>query len=1169
MNKQTAYLSFAFFLGWTCAEAQIKIRKIVKDADSIPSQADATFDGIQRSTIQANGLVVFHATRRVDNFSAGAVAAVWDRYTLQPQLTTGDVPPALPSSFRNDSGNVHTMPLITSPTFGVLTSYENYWFLETRIRDVGVNGSERAILAGQSGGNPYFYGGVTSATLGVAGRSGEIILKTTEVERIGFNRVTHTPFLNGRQAHQLDPGVVFSNATSAGINWNADGRMVYLGTVSGPGIASTNSTVLYREFERPVKGVELIAQQGGHHPAAPGLALGGHFINLNINTQTSINNHGTLAFNATITDPGNPSATVDSIWRVASEGDFDLILRAATPVAVTNQTPITFSFLSAPVISSEGDILFRGNWNDGAFHVGLFRYVQASGVIQLEYKNGTPIPGSITGLTLEYLTHHQVSTNGRVAAMVGLRKLNGTIRPALIAQRADGSYHAVAIQNELLSLSGGGNAGTISSISPPLFTPFSNGEDSKPTAYSSSGRLIFEVVNQSTSQEWLIAADVDFVSILARFVGAPAGVTSSWDEPQEFAASMVTELAEVTAAQVSLATLPDPLDLTALTNLSSDQVTTLRSIPKFHGDDRGFATVYLTARENLLNVIEVIAIENPQMAAWLLESFRAGRIQFGDKKGNKDAFASIYADRLAACGDEPITLYFIPSESLAVHHPDFVQLVNSLMHEAQHAFQTFPSLAENHTEVEQAMWARDRHANEIEASCGELLRIGDLERALDNLEGSDMADHIVESLNQLSGQALIDARKALLGRLRELKHNAANTKECRDEYVEALERFFMFGGHGDKDRLHQELKENYWFKQKKDTNTEFGKIVYTGGGASYNAGSNRMEGNTTFHQIESETGVETTFTPGTNPEFVHDAILNAAGDRLYVAVKEASASKLYCYQDTDQDGHFEKASEVEVGSIPPERFGLHLHIQDDGRITASSATTVYNMVTPVQVIGMIQPGDPILVMKNVNGVLEGSPLGENDAITTDLRVTRLFPENSLSYGDQTLTPLNNDFLLPPGFSKAPVSGDTLVTVHGDPRSRVELIRMDAMGIEEVVGSGIIDEEGLTTISISPLTPTETLQLRDPDSGKRSLRIKAWNAADLMPKVTDLYKNDEGFWIESTGIPGKDYEATEAPNIEDTIWSGNAFTNGGYGKYWRFIDPNTGFDTRYFRVESSD
>jgi len=1172
------------------ADAQIKIRKVAATGDVIPGTPNGTFDNVNiagaRAIVLDLGTVVFYSPRRINNFSSGSVAASWNGFDPNVILSTNDDPPPLPATFRNSRDDAHVEPKIVNPSFGLLVGSSISWYLNTRIGDVGVPGSVRAFLTGVAN-FPGFHSEGGSDVRGVATTTGSLILVHVGTPNFignkSFSGEVVQLLVEGEQAPDLSFGVVVDNVVSSALKWSPLGKITFKGNVSGTGIDASNNEVLYREIHN-FQEVLLIAQTGTPHPSAAGLSTNGQFVNLGFNGALgfSSNNANETAFEANITDPALPASTVGSIWRAAQDFSLTFIVRVGEALTIPGAGAVTFSSLGSPLLTSQGDIIFSGLWNDGSFRQGLFRWVKATGVIQAEIVLGNPVEGAITGLVLESVGSYLVSSSGRIAARARVRKLNATIRQGIIAQRDNGAFYALALENENLELTGGAFLGIVDTARFPTFTESSNSEDGAPSAFSGFGRLAFHVTgtttaeNITTTTEYLLAADIDPRSLRPRSgFAAPGGGTRMWSYPDMFDTALQREIDRTQLDLTTASTLQEPFDLNLLVDLSDFEISLLRLGGIFAGDASIFANEYLKARINVLNTIELIERYNPALASWLLDSFRTGRIMFDSDSGS-DSFAEIAADGSAFCGQEPITLRFIPTGDLSIYHPDFFQLANTLMHEAQHAFQAFPALNGIHTALEQAEWARDRHDREIEASCEELLRISDLQRALNGLEASAAAQSIVFALNndnELSGAARDAARDALEARLRKMRRNAQETKSCRETYVEALNRFIASPGTAaDIEAMHKQLAQVHWFKQFRKTNTEFGEIVVTGGGGTFNSGSGNYDGDPELRQLDTEANTETRFDTGVSAEYLYHGILNIDGDKLYVAVKEGGEGRIYSYEDIDADFIFDESTRTFVAGDPALKDGTLLAIDPSNKkLYALDTLNKQIFVVGDNVAtawGSFATPNPVQFFEVENGVATASPIAEEEVLTADVvtAVTAEDPEGVVSNQDPYLRYAAR--ALAAVFEKAPVEGDTVVHVAGQPGMPYQLFRGATSNMLSLAGDGVVGTNGRATISIAPLFLGEDIQLRMPGDDRRSFRQPVWDPSDLILQTRLIIVDEStGIWSETIGLPMGRYANSTSFDLKTWV-PDEPYQQGGYGTHWTQTIPPLNSTAGFLRTEEA-
>ena len=193
------------------------------------------------------------------------------------------------------------------------------------------------------------------------------------------------------QVSDLDP---FEDATAA---INEAGQTVFMGTISGPGIDSTNNRGIWVERDG---GLELVARTGDPAPGTePGVVFAGFF------RQPNISDSGAVAFRGIVSGPGVTNTNNDGAW-IDGSGSLRLLLRENT-----TPLPSGTGFYGNP---NNPDVMWFGVQDillnaGGHVAVGLFvtdpppdpttgsvthgTYSDQTGTLREVMRSGTPVPG--------------------------------------------------------------------------------------------------------------------------------------------------------------------------------------------------------------------------------------------------------------------------------------------------------------------------------------------------------------------------------------------------------------------------------------------------------------------------------------------------------------------------------------------------------------------------------------------------------------------------------------------------------------------------------------------------------------------------------------------------------------------------------------------------------
>ena len=118
-KRLLSFLLLPLFAG--VVQAQVKTRQVIKEGKAIPDST-GTFQQVNqaRAVVLDNGNVIFHTSKG----SGAGVAGRWDTLGLDTLLATGDdsaILSPLPTSFKNGNNDVHTDPVVSAPSFSLLT----------------------------------------------------------------------------------------------------------------------------------------------------------------------------------------------------------------------------------------------------------------------------------------------------------------------------------------------------------------------------------------------------------------------------------------------------------------------------------------------------------------------------------------------------------------------------------------------------------------------------------------------------------------------------------------------------------------------------------------------------------------------------------------------------------------------------------------------------------------------------------------------------------------------------------------------------------------------------------------------------------------------------------------------------------------------------------------
>jgi hypothetical protein len=289
----------------------------------------------------------------------------------------------------------------------------------------------------------------------------------------------------GSAAPGTGSGVTFKFVSLQNIN--AAGQVLYLASLNGTGINSTNDAGIWRDST-------LIAREGD---AAPGTVPGVRFLD---HSDSRLNASGQVAYRARLTGTDINSSNDTGIWR-----DSSLIARTGDAAPGT-ASGVSFSSVFSPQINDAGQVLFRGELSGAGVtsgnNIGIWRDST------LIVREGQAAAGVAGGATIASMGAAQLNAGGQVAFRAGLAGAG------VSSANNEALYLSDGVESILVVRNGDTVAGSTISLSP---TSISEGSfnDKAQLAYranladGSSGLFLFTPTlhwRSTTSGSWDDAA---------------------------------------------------------------------------------------------------------------------------------------------------------------------------------------------------------------------------------------------------------------------------------------------------------------------------------------------------------------------------------------------------------------------------------------------------------------------------------------------------------------------------------------------------------------------------------------------------------------------------------------------------------------------------------------
>ncbi len=187
----------------------------------------------------------------------------------------------------------------------------------------------------------------------------------------------------GDPAPDTDPGLRFGDMSGAFPVLSNAGATAFLTNLAGAGVDASNGNAIYFNSGG---NLQLVARTGD----APSILGPGESIGPLLG-YPSLNDSGQIAFQTRLTGPGLVSPSNTAVL-IAAEGNLELVARGgdAAPVAAPG---VLFAFVGEPVLNDHGQVAFlatlTGAGVDGSNDLGIFA-TDREGFLRLIFREGDP-----------------------------------------------------------------------------------------------------------------------------------------------------------------------------------------------------------------------------------------------------------------------------------------------------------------------------------------------------------------------------------------------------------------------------------------------------------------------------------------------------------------------------------------------------------------------------------------------------------------------------------------------------------------------------------------------------------------------------------------------------------------------------------------------------------
>jgi hypothetical protein len=238
---------------------------------------------------------------------------------------------------------------------------------------------------------------------------------------------------------------------------NAESRIVFGATLSGPGITAFNDEALYLETSQ---GVELLVREGEDAPGAGHrVTFGGNSVALFLRLH-GFNSAGQLTFSLRL---GGHIPTTDAIFSTHT-GALTQVVRAGQPAPGTGAS---FTIMGPARLSESGRVAFLASTAPGVvFFPPMGLWWDQHGSIQALLLPGSSPPG-LEGATLAGMSQIVGYTaSGQIAVGAGVMDPELGPQSVLLLIDPDGRVRKVAASGERFNADGQGNLRTVEIIVP-------------------------------------------------------------------------------------------------------------------------------------------------------------------------------------------------------------------------------------------------------------------------------------------------------------------------------------------------------------------------------------------------------------------------------------------------------------------------------------------------------------------------------------------------------------------------------------------------------------------------------------------------------------------------------------------------------------------------------
>lgn len=615
-------------------------------------------------------------------------------------------------------------------------------------------------------------------------------------------------------------------------------------------------------------------------------------------------------------------------------------------------------------------------------------------------------------------------------------------------------------------------------------------------------------------------------------------------------------------------------------------------------DDQERLEKWIAVRKAVLDAIDTIRLESPQLADCLLLQYRNRKlcIAFG---GNPNVSAEIREDGRADCDIEPINLYRFPcppegESEVALFDPGMVRLMNSLAHEALHALQEGYHGPDPQTNQQRAEWALVQQCREVEASQQEVDRLSALIQVLEEIIQNDRLPEGSRGPAARIGATLLrdpdlnrsqraeKAREVKRILETDLKPKAQQTLDCRSVYKRYLE-LYLDGQLPSDGSYNDQIKRAGWFRASTIRRLgEFRLVTYLAGGAQI-AGEDppRLQGDRRLRQItpDGETVLEVD-----NMDFVSDLLFLDNYEYIMIAGDDMQNQQgvIAGYYDTDRDGLFESDTKIELvrdadlfgglrlntDPLSGDVFGLNLHTSKLYRFQDTDQDELPDSFQAAGSLGN-QRDDLLHFEFSSEGFrIFGYPdLGIAIDPYFQLAVAERSDLDSEFNPTGTFRP-HKESIFPPSVAEMPWMNRHQLRVFGTPGSYVEVHTSKQPG-SDPIGMAQTDSSGGVWVELSEALDEQTYYLKDASYPSQDLWSTAFGVPKMEPPQFFSPKRLLGseIQLQFLGVPGDRYRFDGSQNLK--IWEPHEeYLANYFGTSW-FASKQTTDSQCFYRAYTSE